>query len=54
VTRLFEDFPARERAYFESTVLEKFLEYARDQGLAGPDQTVESLFTPERLEEFAI
>jgi 4,5-dihydroxyphthalate decarboxylase len=35
-------------------VLEKFLEYARDQGLAGDDQTVDSLFAPETLEEFAI
>jgi len=35
-------------------VLEKFVEYARDQGLAGDDQTVESLFAPETLEEFAI
>jgi 4,5-dihydroxyphthalate decarboxylase len=35
-------------------VLEKFLEYAEDQGLAGADQTVDSLFAPETLEEFAI
>src|SRR5215213_6848111 len=35
-------------------VLEKFLEYAVDQGLAGADQTAESLFAPETLEEFAI
>lgn len=35
-------------------VLAKFLEYAQDQGLAGSDQTVESLFAPETLEEFAI
>jgi 4,5-dihydroxyphthalate decarboxylase len=35
-------------------VLEKFLEYAREQGLAAPDQTVDSLFAPETLEEFAI
>jgi 4,5-dihydroxyphthalate decarboxylase len=133
VTRLFEDFPARERSYFEATgifpimhvlviradvyaadrwiarslvkafsaardeavealhelaalkvslpwapahaeearqlmgddywsygveanrhVLAKFLEYSHDQGLAGPDQTVESLFAPETLEEFAV
>jgi len=35
-------------------VLEKFLEYARDQGLARDEQTVDSLFAPETLEEFAI
>jgi 4,5-dihydroxyphthalate decarboxylase len=35
-------------------VLETFLAYARDQGLAGEEQTVESLFAPETLEEFAI
>lgn len=35
-------------------VLAKFLEYAQDQGLADADQTVESLFAPETLEEFAI
>jgi 4,5-dihydroxyphthalate decarboxylase len=35
-------------------VLAKFLEYAGDQGLAGADQTVDSLFAPETLEEFAI
>jgi 4,5-dihydroxyphthalate decarboxylase len=35
-------------------VLEKFLEYARDQGLADAGQTVESLFAPETLEDFAI
>ena len=35
-------------------VLAKFLEYARDQGLASAEQTVESLFAPETLEEFAI
>jgi len=35
-------------------VLAKFLEYARDQGLADAEQTVESLFAPETLEEFAI
>ena len=35
-------------------VLAKFLEYAVDQGLAGADQTAESLFAPETLEEFAI
>jgi 4,5-dihydroxyphthalate decarboxylase len=35
-------------------VLDKFLEYARDQGLAGEDLTVDSLFAPETLEEFAI
>ena len=35
-------------------VLETFLGYARDQGLAGPEQTVDSLFAPETLEEFAI
>jgi 4,5-dihydroxyphthalate decarboxylase len=35
-------------------VLAKFLEYAEDQGLAGADQTVDSLFAPETLEEFAI
>jgi 4,5-dihydroxyphthalate decarboxylase len=34
-------------------VLEKFLDYARDQGLAG-DQDVDSLFAPETLEAFAI
>jgi 4,5-dihydroxyphthalate decarboxylase len=133
VTRLFEDFPARERAYFEATrifpimhvlvirsdvyradrwmarslvkafsaardeavealqevaalkvslpwapahaedarelmgddywsygvepnrhVLAKFLEYSHDQGLAAADETVDSLFAPETLEEFAI
>jgi 4,5-dihydroxyphthalate decarboxylase len=35
-------------------VLAKFLEYARDQGLADAEQTVESLFAPETLEAFAI
>jgi 4,5-dihydroxyphthalate decarboxylase len=35
-------------------VLAKFLEYAHDQGLADADQTVDSLFAPETLEEFAI
>jgi 4,5-dihydroxyphthalate decarboxylase len=35
-------------------VLAKFLEYARDQGLAGEEQTVDALFAPETLEEFAI
>jgi 4,5-dihydroxyphthalate decarboxylase len=35
-------------------VLGKFLEYARDQGLAGEEQSVDSLFAPETLEEFAI
>jgi 4,5-dihydroxyphthalate decarboxylase len=35
-------------------VLAKFLEYAQDQGLADTDQTVDSLFAPETLEEFAI
>jgi 4,5-dihydroxyphthalate decarboxylase len=35
-------------------VLAKFLEYAHDQGLAAADQTVDSLFAPETLEEFAI
>ena len=35
-------------------VLAKFLEYSHDQGLAGTDQTVDSLFAPETLEEFAI
>lgn len=35
-------------------VLAKFLEYSHDQGLAGADQTVDSLFAPETLEEFAI
>ncbi len=35
-------------------VLAKFLEYARDQGLADADQTVQSLFAPEMLEEFAV
>jgi 4,5-dihydroxyphthalate decarboxylase len=35
-------------------VLEKFLEYARDQGLAAADETVDALFAPETLEEFAI
>jgi 4,5-dihydroxyphthalate decarboxylase len=35
-------------------VLAKFLEYAHDQGLAEPDQSVDSLFAPETLEEFAI
>jgi 4,5-dihydroxyphthalate decarboxylase len=35
-------------------VLEKFLEYARDQGLAGAEQSVDSLFAPETLAEFAI
>lgn len=35
-------------------VLETFLAYARDQGLAGDEQTVESLFAPETLEEFAV
>jgi 4,5-dihydroxyphthalate decarboxylase len=35
-------------------VLEKFLEYAHDQGLAAPDQSVDDLFAPETLEEFAI
>jgi 4,5-dihydroxyphthalate decarboxylase len=35
-------------------VLAKFLEYARDQGLADADQTVDSLFAPEALEEFRI
>jgi 4,5-dihydroxyphthalate decarboxylase len=35
-------------------VLATFLEYAVDQGLAAPDQTPESLFAPETLEEFAI
>jgi 4,5-dihydroxyphthalate decarboxylase len=133
VTRLFEDFPARERAYFEATrifpimhvlvirsdvyradrwmarslvktfsaardeavealhevaalkvslpwapahaeearqlmgddywsygvepnrhVLAKFLEYSHDQGLGAADETVDSLFAPETLEEFAI
>jgi 4,5-dihydroxyphthalate decarboxylase len=133
VTRLFEDFPARERAYFETTgifpimhvlairadvyranrwmarsllkafsaardeaiealhevaalkislpwtlahaeearrlmgddywsygvdpnrhVFAKFLEYAHDQGLAAADESVDALFAPETLEEFAI
>jgi 4,5-dihydroxyphthalate decarboxylase len=35
-------------------VLEKFLEYAQDQGLAAADETVDALFAPETLEEFAI
>jgi len=35
-------------------VLEKFLEYAQDQALAVPEQTVDGLFAPETLEEFAI
>jgi hypothetical protein len=35
-------------------VLEKFLEYARDQRLAGREQEVDALFAPETLEEFAI
>ena len=35
-------------------VLEKFLEYARDQGLADAAQTVDGLFAPETLEEFRI
>ncbi len=35
-------------------VLEKFLEYAQDQGLATAEQTVDDLFAPETLEEFAI
>jgi 4,5-dihydroxyphthalate decarboxylase len=35
-------------------VLAKFLEYAQDQGLADAEQTVDSLFAPETLEEFAI
>jgi 4,5-dihydroxyphthalate decarboxylase len=35
-------------------VLEKFLEYAQDQGLAAPDQSIDDLFAPETLEEFAI
>lgn len=35
-------------------VLEKFLEYARDQGLAAPDEDVDALFAPETLEEFAV
>jgi 4,5-dihydroxyphthalate decarboxylase len=35
-------------------VLAKFLEYAHDQGLASAEQTIESLFAPETLEEFAI
>jgi 4,5-dihydroxyphthalate decarboxylase len=35
-------------------VLAKFLEYAQDQGLAAAEQTVDGLFAPETLEEFAI
>jgi len=35
-------------------VLEKFLEYARDQSLASADESVDALFAPETLEEFAI
>jgi 4,5-dihydroxyphthalate decarboxylase len=35
-------------------VLEKFLAYAREQGLAGADESVDALFAPETLEEFAI
>jgi 4,5-dihydroxyphthalate decarboxylase len=35
-------------------VLAKFLEYAHDQGLAAADETVDGLFAPETLEEFAI
>jgi 4,5-dihydroxyphthalate decarboxylase len=35
-------------------VLEKFLEYAQDQGLAAPGESVDALFAPETLEEFAI
>ena len=35
-------------------VLETFLAYARDQGLAGDDVTVDGLFAPETLEQFAI
>jgi 4,5-dihydroxyphthalate decarboxylase len=35
-------------------VLETFLEYSVDQSLADAEQTVESLFAPETLEEFAI
>ena len=35
-------------------VLQTFLEYAREQGLTTADETVESLFAPETLEEYAI
>jgi 4,5-dihydroxyphthalate decarboxylase len=35
-------------------VLAKFLEYSHGQGLAHADQTVDALFAPETLEEFAI
>jgi 4,5-dihydroxyphthalate decarboxylase len=35
-------------------VLEAFLAYARDQGLAGDDLSVDSLFAPETMAEFAI
>jgi 4,5-dihydroxyphthalate decarboxylase len=35
-------------------VLTKFVAYAADQGLADPEQRVDSLFAPETLEEFAI
>lgn len=35
-------------------VLAKFLEYAHDQGLAGAGETVDALFAPETLEEFAV
>jgi 4,5-dihydroxyphthalate decarboxylase len=35
-------------------VLEKFLEYARNQGLADVSQRVDDLFAPETLEEFAV
>lgn len=35
-------------------VLATFLQYADDQGLAAPGETVDALFAPETLEEFAI
>jgi 4,5-dihydroxyphthalate decarboxylase len=35
-------------------VLAKFLEYANDQGLSAEGETVDTLFAPETLEEFAV